>query len=167
MGCYLAPDDTSTIESVVAALKEQPRGAKLLVAGDFNAKLSETKGKQRREDIAAALPMEDLEYMLARFLLQWRAWFQDGRTWSMIREGREVMSRTDYILGMDCRLFWNLSVRDPRHNSDHYIFLGCLHSASLREHAKYLGGRKRLPLQPPIALNIHSPTEGPTKSPGA
>ena len=24
IGCYLAPDDTSTIESVVAALKERP-----------------------------------------------------------------------------------------------------------------------------------------------
>ena len=92
MVCYLAPDDTSMIDSVVAALKERPRGAKLLVVGDFNAKLSETKGNQRREDIAAALPMEGLEYMLAHFLLQWRTWFRDGRTWSMIREGREVRS---------------------------------------------------------------------------
>ena len=32
MGCDLAPDYTSTIESVVAALKERPRGAKLLMA---------------------------------------------------------------------------------------------------------------------------------------
>ena len=33
VGCYLVPDDTSTIECVVAALKERPRSAKLLVAG--------------------------------------------------------------------------------------------------------------------------------------
>ena len=38
VGCYLAPDDTLTIESVVAALKERPRGSKLLVVGDFKAK---------------------------------------------------------------------------------------------------------------------------------
>ena len=63
----------------------------------------------------------------------------------MIREGREVRSRTDYILGIDRRLFWNVSVRDPMHNSDHYIVLGCLRSAPLREHAKYLGGLKRPP----------------------
>ena len=37
---YLTPDDTSTIESVVAAIKERPRGTELLVAGDFNLKLS-------------------------------------------------------------------------------------------------------------------------------
>ena len=42
VGCYLAPDDTSTIESVVAALKERPRGAGLLVVGDFNVNLSDS-----------------------------------------------------------------------------------------------------------------------------
>ena len=29
------------------------------------------------------------------------------------------------------------------------MVLGCLHSAPLREQARYLGGRKRLPLRPP------------------
>ena len=64
----------------------------------------------------------------------------------MIWEGREVRSQTDYILGTDHRLFWNVSVRDPMHNSDQYMVLGCLRSAPIREHTKYLGGRKRLPL---------------------
>ena len=67
----------------------------------------------------------------------------------MLRKGREVRSRTDYILGTDCRLLGNVSVRDPRHNSDHNIFLGCLPSASLMEHKSYLGGRKRWPMRPP------------------
>ena len=66
----------------------------------------------------------------------------------MIREGREVWSRTDYNLGTDRRLFGNVSVRDPRHNSDHYMVLGCLHSAPLREHARYLGGEQAPPLPP-------------------
>ena len=39
MSFYLAPHDISTVDSVVAALKERPWGAKLLVAGDFNMKL--------------------------------------------------------------------------------------------------------------------------------
>ena len=42
-----------------------------------------------------------------------------------------------------------MSVRDPRHNTDHYMVLGCLHSAPKREHAKYLLGYKKLPLRPP------------------
>ena len=42
----------------------------------------------------------------------------------MIQEGREVRSRTDYILVTDRILFGNVSIRDPRHNSDHYMVLG-------------------------------------------
>ena len=66
----------------------------------------------------------------------------------MLQKGREVRSRADYILGTDLRLFGNVSVRDPQHNSDHYMVLGCLPSASLTEHKWYLGGRKKLPLNP-------------------
>ena len=62
-----------------------------------------------------------------------------GRRWIMVWMGREVRSRTDYILGMDLRLFRNVSSQDPRHNSDHYFILACLCSDTLREHAKYLG----------------------------
>ena len=51
-----------------------------------------------------------------------------------------------------CRLFRNVSIQDPRNNSDHYMVLGFLHSAPLMEHARYLGGRKQLPLLPPTAL---------------
>ena len=60
MGCYLSPDNTSTIESVVAALKERPMGNGLLVAGDFNANLADPEGDWRGEDIAAAMATEGL-----------------------------------------------------------------------------------------------------------
>ena len=68
VGCYLAPDDTLTIESVVAALKERPMGAKLLVAGDFIANLVDPEGDRRGEDIAAFMSTEVLEDMSAHFL---------------------------------------------------------------------------------------------------
>ena len=67
----------------------------------------------------------------------------------MVREGKLVRSRTDYILGTDRRLFWNVSIWYPRHNTDHYMVLGCLRSAPEREHTRYLSGRKQLPLRPP------------------
>ena len=74
MGCYLAPNYTSTIERVVAALKERPRGAKLLVAGDFKVNLAEPEGYQRGEDIAEAMATEGLENMSARLLLRRSSW---------------------------------------------------------------------------------------------
>ena len=56
----------------------------------------------------------------------------------MVREEKVVRSRTDYILGADRRLFWNVSVQDPRHNTNHYMVLGCLRSAPKREHTRHL-----------------------------
>ena len=54
---------------------------------------------------------------------------------------RKVWSWTDYLLGTDRRLFQNVSVRDPWHNSDHYMVLGCLYSAPQLEHSRYMGQR--------------------------
>ena len=140
VGCYLAPEDTLTIESTVAALKELPQGAKLLVARDLNVKLLDPEGDCRGEDTASSLAMEGPEDMLEHFLLRRKSCLRDGRAWSMIQAGREVRSRTDYILGRDRHIFWNVSVRDPRHNSDHSMVMGCFHGALLREHSRYLGG---------------------------
>ena len=55
----------------------------------------------------------------------------------------------DYILGTDLPLFWNVSAWDLRHNLDHYLVLGCLRRALLREHSEYIGSCKWTPLRPP------------------
>ena len=99
VGCYLAPDDTSTIERVVKALRDRPKGAELLVVGDLNTNLAAPEGDRREEDIAATIVTEGLENMAQNFLPRERWWCRDWRTWGMLRKGREVRSRTDYILG--------------------------------------------------------------------
>ena len=40
MGCYIAPDNASTIEAFVADIGQCPHRADLLVDGDFNANLA-------------------------------------------------------------------------------------------------------------------------------
>ena len=50
-----------TIESVVAALKERPRGTALLVAGDLNTTLSDPENDRRGTEIVAALTEAGLE----------------------------------------------------------------------------------------------------------
>ena len=62
--------------------------------------------------------------------------------------GQEVWSRADFLLGTDHGLFWNVSVQEMSHKSDHYIILGCLHTATLREHTQYLRRYNRFPLLP-------------------
>ena len=67
----------------------------------------------------------------------------------MVRGGKAVRSWTDYILGTDRSLFRNVAVRDPRHNSDHYMVMGLLREGTVREHVRYITGRRRIPLKPP------------------
>ena len=63
-----------------------------------------------------------------------------------------MRSQTDYIMGTYRHLFGNVSVRDPRRNSDHYMVICCLHRTPFREYVRYFGGSKRLPLRPLTAL---------------
>ena len=44
MGCYLALNDNLTIERVVKALRERPKRAELMVAGDLNINLVAPEG---------------------------------------------------------------------------------------------------------------------------
>ena len=128
MGVYLAPDKTETMVRVTEAIWSRPRRAELLVTGDFNVDLATPEGDRKAEDITTTLATEGLEDMARHFLPRESRWCRDRRTWGILRKGREVRSRTDYILGTDIRLFRNVAGRDPQHNSDHYMVLGCLPS---------------------------------------
>ena len=111
--------------------------------------LTEPENDQRGTDITAALTEEGLEDMAAHFIPRQSKWGRERRMCIMVREGKVVRSGPDYILGTDRRLFWNVSIQDPRHNTHHYMVLGCLCSAHKRKHTKYLTGRKQLPLRTP------------------
>ena len=109
IGCYLAPDNARTIERVVAALSDQPQGTALIVAGDINTDLGDMACDGRGSEIAAAITEAGLEDMTAHFLPRKRKWERDRRTWSMVRGGKEIRYRTDYILGTDLSLFSNVA----------------------------------------------------------
>ena len=53
--CYLAPDDDRTIEQVVMAIGDQPRGTALVVVGDLNTDLGDMKCDGRGTEISAAI----------------------------------------------------------------------------------------------------------------
>ena len=147
VGCYIAPNNVATINRVVTAIGKRPCGDALLVSWEFNTYIATSEGSNQKEEIVVANATTRLEVMSAYFLLYRKYWAWDGRIWCMLRLGREVRSRTDYIMGTDIRLFRNVSVH-PWHNSDHFMVLGCLHSATIWEHTIYLGRRWQSPLRP-------------------
>ena len=80
-----------------------------------------------------------------------------------LREGRVVRSWTDYLLGTDKSLFRNVSVRYLTHNTDHYMVVGHLRSATARDHTRYIKGRRKMMLKPPTEPTRedgHRPTSG-------
>ena len=125
---------------------DQQRGTALLVEGDLNTDLGATDNDRRGSEITAALTEAGVEDMSAHFLPRKGLWGRERRTWIMVREGRVIRSRTDYLLGTDRSLFRNVSVRDPRHNSDHFMVVGNLRSGKAQDHARYIKGRRRMPL---------------------
>ena len=99
------------MERVVEEIRNKPRGAELLVAGDFNANIVTLHGYWRAENIATELAMGDLEDMVRHFLPREKRWCRDRRTWGMRRKGQVVWYRTNYVLGTDRLLFRNVTVR--------------------------------------------------------
>ena len=115
MGCYIAPENTLTIEDVVTAISRQTQGDDMLMAENFNADLAKPEGTTRAEEIAAALSAYGLEEISAHFLPRQKYWSMDGRTCSMRHGDRVVRSWTNYLLGMDHRIYHNVSVQDACH----------------------------------------------------
>ena len=88
VGCYIDPDDAQTIERVVTAMGDQPKGTALVVAGDLNTDLGEMECDSRGAEISAALTEAGLEDMTAHFLPRKRRWGRERRTWAMVRGGK-------------------------------------------------------------------------------
>ena len=134
VGCYLSPDDTLTIDCFLVAVRKRPRCSELLVAGNFNSNLTGPEGAERDKEVLADPAAAGLEDILEKFHTYLCPWYQENGIWIMLGIGREVRSRTDYILETERCLFKNMSVLDSRHNLDHYLIIGCLRSTTVREH---------------------------------
>ena len=109
---------------------QRPCRVEIMVVRDFNAYIVEPEGKTLDNFIAAELADAGLEYMSSHFLPSCIPWSWDGCNRRILRKFREVQFWADYIIGKYHRLFWNIYIRYPRYNMDHYMFLWCLHGAS-------------------------------------
>ena len=106
--CYRALDDTDTFERITTAIGQRLHGAALVVVHNFNTNLTTLEGSSRREEILAVTTAARLEGMSAHFLLRRKYWVRDRKMWCMHHLGREVCSRTDYLLVTNSRLLRNV-----------------------------------------------------------
>ena len=66
----MVPDDALTIEDVVGAISQCPRGGALLLVGDSNTDLVAPEGRARDKEITTAMTAAGLEYLSKHFLPQ-------------------------------------------------------------------------------------------------
>ena len=76
------------MERVVAAIGRKPRGAEVMVAGDFNADIKAPEENRLAENIATDIAEAGLEDMAQHFMPRRRRWNRDRRTWDMQRRDR-------------------------------------------------------------------------------
>ena len=118
--CYLPLRYGATIFDVGAEMNDCPRGGKLNVTCDLKTNL-ERAGLRRRDCGCGGYSGAGI--CLENVCVRWLKWCKDRHMWAMLWHGREVRSRTNYIMGSDCLIFRNVTVRYPRHNSNHFMVI--------------------------------------------
>ena len=122
VGCYIPPNDLTTLTHVEQAWQACPRGCLPILLGDLNVNLAAPRD-ERDETIAEQVDAMALSDMSAHFR-QRSGKRSSGRwTWRMRRGRRWISSQCDYVLARETdrgRWFRRVSVRQPFcHNSDH------------------------------------------------
>ena len=121
MGCYIPPNDLTTLMHIEQAWLDCPRGCIPIVLGDLNINLA-TLRDEHNETVAKQVDAMNLVDMSSHFH-QRRGKNSHGQwTWRMRRGRRWVSSKCDYILGRATNLgqFMCISVRLPFcHDSNH------------------------------------------------
>jgi len=118
-----------------------------LLLSDLNIDLADLRDDRARS-VAANIASHGFKDLLPHF--RQCHCFHHGTTWWQHCNDEMVLSRCDYILGMDRCMFSNVSLCDPRLFSlDHLMVLRELQSNILGQNKSYLRGRQQFPLQAP------------------
>ena len=84
-----------------------------LLVVDLNACLTQPRFEQE-EDLVTAIANHGLSEHSLHFIPRQRYRVEVGWSWRMWRDGRIILGRGDYIIGMYHRDFYKLGVSEPR-----------------------------------------------------
>ena len=147
IGAYLPPSNLDDLPHLVAALERFPHLKPILIA-DLNTDLH-SLNTPRAQTINATLVSYGLQDLLYHFVQARR--YRNLKTWQQSRQGTTLQSRCDYIMSPDRRYFEWLRIKEPRYfTSDHFMLVARLLIRPTPCHRRYLHGRKKFPIRPPI-----------------
>jgi hypothetical protein len=152
VGCYILPNDLTTLTHVEQVWQACPRGCLPILLGNLNVNFAAQRD-QRDEIIAEQVDTMALVDMSSHFP-QCCGRNSGGRwTWRMRRGRHWVSSQCGYILGKATNLgrwFWRVSIQMPFcHNSDHHALVAKICAGWGKEMTKYQKRNCHFPLQIP------------------
>ena len=153
VGCYIPPNDLSTLPIIVQAWNECPSGHTPILLGDLKVNLRAPRD-DRDEQIAEAV--EDVMGMcdLSNHFLQKSRRLTRGRwTWRMRRGRRWISSQCDYFLSWrtDRRKFRGVHLQTPyHHDSDQCAIICGICVGSTTKMAAYRKWMAKFPVKLPF-----------------
>jgi hypothetical protein len=136
LGCYIPPNNLTTLTHIEAAWNECPKGHIPIMLGNLNIKLASPRNERDEliaEQVGDVMGLVDVSRQFKQHR-QVRA--RDRWTWRMRRGGRWVSSQCDYFLGREIERgrFCSIGLRIPsHHDSDHCAIVAKIYSGSEKQ----------------------------------
>jgi hypothetical protein len=152
VGCYIPPNDLSTLTTIEQAWNECPRGHTPILLGNLNVNLHsprDERDKQIAELVEDVMGLTDLS---RHFLQRSRGSVRGRWTWWMRRGRRWVSSECDYVLGRatDRGKYCSVCLRTPQqHDSDNRAIITDIRVGSATRMAAYRKRMAKFPLKLP------------------
>ncbi len=140
VGCYIPPNNLTTLTHVEGAWNICPKGHVPILLGDLNINLVSPRNKQDEmiaEQVQDSMGLVDVS---CQFKQRRRSKARGRWTWQMRWGGRWVSSQRDYFLGREInrRRFCSVALRMPcHHDSDHCAVVAKIYSGAEKKLKAY------------------------------
>ncbi len=140
VGCYIPPNNLTTLTHIEGAWNDCPKGHILILLGDLNINLVSPWNEQDEmiaEQVQDIMGLIDVSHQFKqrRRAKAWGQW-----TWRMRRGGKWCSSQCDYFLGREIvrRRFRSVALRMPcHHDSDHCTVVAKIYSGAEKKLKAY------------------------------
>jgi hypothetical protein len=152
VGCYIPPNDLSTLTTIKQAWNECPRGHIPLLLGDLNINLHSPRDERDKQIAEVVEDVMGLTNLSRHFHQRSRGSVWGRWTWQMRRGRRWISSQCDYVLGRatDRRKYCSVCLHTPRHHDlDRRAIITNIRAGSATRMAAYQKWMAEFPLKLP------------------
>ncbi len=152
VGCYILPNNLTTLTHVEGAWNDCPKRHIPILLGDLNINLVSPQNKQDEMIAEQVLDVMGLVDVSPQFKQRCQAKARGRWTWQIRQGGRWVSSQCDYVLGREInrRRFCSVALWMPcHHDSDHRAVVAKIYSGAEKKLKAYQRRFSKFPIRLP------------------